>query len=240
MSLLTIVQGAALRCNYATPSTVIGNTDANILLFAACAQDIGDEMTERVNWQDQKISTPATFTGDGTTTLFALPSNFQALSPSDTFVSSLYPTLRMFGPVNEDDLLRMKALPVVLTPSYWRQVDNKIEFFPALAAGEIVSYVYAGDSWINTSGGSPVIPAIWAADTNVAILSERTIMLGTVWKWKRTKGFDYAEEFATYERSLEAQAGQESTQRIIPTSNLIVEWETTFPGTITDNTDKVY
>lgn len=319
MSLLTIVQAAAIRCHYPQPSVAFSSLDPNIQLFVACAQDTGDEMTERINWQALKIQNPVTFVGNSVQTLFPLPTGFQALSPSDTFISSAYPTLRMIGPVNEDDLLRLKALPIVLFPSVWREVQGSIEFFPALqgpgtlqftgnisgtgvtaitnvnvasmqigaaisdtqgklqngttvtsittvspglytvnislptvggaaladsftttGVGETVSYVYAGTSWINISPGVPRVPSQWGADSDTAAFSERTVMLGTEWRWRRRKGLDYSEEFEAYERSLALVSGQESTQRVIPTSNSLVDWDNAFPGTILDNTDQNY
>ena len=152
MSLLSIIQGVALRCNYASPSTAFASTDPAIQLMVACAQDAGDDAVERVDWASLKLQSPVTFTGDGTTPAFALPTGFQRLSPSDTFISSLYPTLHMPGPVNEDDLLAMKSLPVMAQPSVWRQVMYNgavaIEFYPVLSVGETASYVYAQGSWI--------------------------------------------------------------------------------------------
>jgi hypothetical protein len=240
MSLLTIVQAAALRCHYPVPAVAFSSLDPGIQLFIASAQDTGDEMVERVDWQNLKIQQPVTFAGNGTTTLFPLPANFSALSPSDTFISSAYPTLRMIGPVNEDDLMRLKALPIVLFPPVWRQVLNSIEFFPAPQAAEIISFVYAGSTWINISPGVPRIPVAWGADADFAAFSERAVMLGTVAKWRRAKGLDYSQEFETYEQALAAVAGRESTQRLIPTSNSLVEWDNAFPGTILDNTDQNY
>jgi hypothetical protein len=243
MSLLTIIQGVALRCNYAQPSSAFGSVDPVIQQMIACAQDTGDEMVERVDWQALKISTPVTFTGNGTQTLFPLPTGFMTninkLSP-DCFVSSAYPTLRMVGPVMEDDLLRMKALPMSLYPSVWRVVDNNIEFFPALQSGEVVSYVYQQGQWITNSVGVPYSPPLWAADTDLVVFSERLVRLGTIYKWKMLKGLDYAEDMRAFENSLDRLSAQEATGRIIDMSESVVLWDDTWPGTITDNTDQNY
>jgi hypothetical protein len=108
--LLTIIQKTALRLNYSTPSnvtTAFANTDPAIQLMVACAQDAGDDAVDRVDWALLKEQAPLSFTGDGVTPAFPLPLGFRRLSPSDTFISSLFPTLRMPGPVNEDDLLAL-------------------------------------------------------------------------------------------------------------------------------------
>lgn len=228
MSLLQIVQDAALRVGLAQPVTAISATDQTVQQLVAYAQDAGDDMQERWQWLNQKKS--GTFTGDGVTTLFTPPTNFGTLSPSITFVSSIYPTLTLPGPVNEDDLLRMKALPVVVQPSCWRRINGQIEFFPALASGEIITYTYHSKLWITDSTGV-TFRTRWLADTDIAVFSERLVMLGTIWMWKRGKGLDYAEEFAAYERALDRNAGQENQGREINTAAGF-DTDISWPGTI--------
>lgn len=228
MSLLSIVQGAALRVGLAQPVSAISATDQTVQQLVAYAQDAGDDMQERWPWLTQKKS--STFTGNGVTTLFTPSSNFGTLSPSITFVSSIYPTLTLPGPVNEDDLLRMKALPTVVQPSVWRRIGGQFEFYPALANGEIVTYTYHSNLWITDSTGV-TFRTSWLADTDVAVFSERLVRLGAIWMWKRGKGLDYAEEFAAYERAFDRNAGQENQGREINTSydySSDVSW----PGTI--------
>ncbi|RUV16958.1 MULTISPECIES: hypothetical protein [unclassified Mesorhizobium] len=231
MSLLTIVQGAALRVGLPQPATAIASPDTTIQQLVAFAQDAGDDLQERWKWRNLK-SANVTFTGDGVTATFPLPADFDTLSPSDTFVSSAYPTLTLPGPVNEDDLLRMKAVPVTVQPSCWRLIGGNIEFYPVLGAGEIVTYVYASAPWILDANGT-TRKLTWAADTDTSLISERLIRLGCIWMWKRAKGLDYAEEFNTYERSFNINAGQEDTDRVIDTSNSPQPADSWWPGTIT-------
>ena len=240
MSLLSIVQGVALRCNYQTPSVAFSSADSNIQLMVACVQDIGDELIERWSWQGLKIRTPVTFTGDGTTTAFSMPANVENFGPASTFVSSAYPTLTMPGPVNEEDLLRIKALPMFVQPACWRQVDNFIEFFPAPGVGEIISYVYTQNSWVMNNLGVPYGTPVFQADSDTVVLSERLLRLGAIQMWKRRKGYDYGEEMEDYERALDRIAGQENTTRVIRMSQIMPLPENLFAGTITDATDPSY
>jgi hypothetical protein len=226
----------------------MGNADPNIVAFRDAVQDAGNDLVERWGWQRLKLATPASWTGDGATTLFPLPQNWRTLGPSDTFVSSAYPTLTMPGPTNEEMLLRMKALPVVVAPSCWRQVENQIEFFPALGLNEVVTYVYAQNSWITDQNGTPYPSSSsdmddpeFVADTDLTVISERVLMLGAIYYWKRRKGFDYADELEDFELCFDRVAGQESTTRQIHMSRTInIVGDTWFPGTITDLQDENY
>ena len=233
MSLLTIVQGVARRCNYSQPSSAMSSADSNITLMVDCVQDIGDELIERWGWQALKIRIPVTFIGDGTTTAFAMPSNVENFGPSSTFVSNAYPTLTMPGPVLEEDLLRIKALPMFVQPSCWRQVDNFIEFYPAPAAGEVISYVYGQNSWVLNAAGVPYATPAFVADTDTTALDERLLRLGAIQLWKRRKGYEYAEELEDFERAFDRQAGQENTGRVIGMSSAMGGGGNMFAGKIT-------
>lgn len=249
MPLIDIVQGAVRRVNYPQPTVAIGSTDPNIALMVDCAQDSGDDAVERVNWAALKLQTPASFTGDGETAAFPLPGGFQALAPSDVFVSDLYPTWKLPGPVSEGDLLRLKALPMAIPVHTWRQVGavpaggsfivQMIEFFPVLGIGETVTFVFASGSWITNSMGVRYPTPAWQADSDISLIPERLIRLGAVWRWKRRKGFDYSEEMNDYEGALDRLGGQEDTSPVVSMSDDIGPFDT-WPGIVSDNSDHTY
>ncbi len=238
MSLLSVVQGIARRTNYPQPSTVIGNTDPNVALMLDAVQDTGDELVERWGWQALKVQTPVYFTGDGATATFSIPATLETFQPSGTFVSSLYPTWRMPGPINEEDLLNLKNLAVSLYPSSWRVVGGTVEFYPVLQSGEIVKYVFAQNTWVTNSSGTPYSTPAPQADSDLFLVSERLLRFGGLWRFKMAKGLQYAEQMEDYEQAFQRQAGQESTTRVKDTSRTIVLNDADFfPGVITDLTD---
>jgi hypothetical protein len=244
MALLNIVQGVALRCNIAVPASAIGNSSLTVQQVVAFVQDAQDDATERWTWRNLKRPV-STFTGDGATVLFNMPSDYSVLSPSDTLTSSVYPTLVLSGPINEDDLLRLKALPFTPIPSVWRLIGQysgqlQIEFFPAPALAEVISFVYGSFQSVTTSGGSPYANGQYQADTDLSLIPERVIRLGAIYRWKKSKGLAYQEEFTEYERCFDLRAGQEITEREVRMSVEPLRGEEWWPGTITDLTDQVY
>lgn len=240
--LLDIVKGACLRCGISTPVIAFQNPDPTIQQFVAFAQDAGDELAERWTWRalnKPHVSAPATIVGDGVTTLFPMPADWGRLSPSDTLTSSVYPTLTLRGPMNDEDLLRMKALPFVPLPSVWRMISDpagapQIEFFPAPALNEVISYIYGSMTWILDADQN--LQPVWTGDDNTTLIAERLIRLGTIWRWKKSKGLDYGEEFRMSEMSFDRRAGQESTLREIRMSRYPIIGAPWWPGTIIDDT----
>src|SRR5258708_39047167 len=113
MSILSTLQLAMPICGLPQPAQAVSSTDPTVIKFVALAQDIGDELRERYFWRNLNIA--GQLTGDGTTTLFALPSDWAQLSPGQSFYSSVYPLLELPGPVTNETMAALKASEFVPT-----------------------------------------------------------------------------------------------------------------------------
>jgi len=235
MSLLSLVQGAALRCNFGTtPAQAYTSTDQSVLQLVAFAQDTGRELLERYDWNNLKNQ--SLITGDGATTLWTLPSDWMRLCPSDkspmgALISLARPTIPLIGPVNDEWLNQMKALPAYPAYPVWRIVNGEMEIWPALAAGEVVQFWYFTKAWIQQASTGNYIMA-WSSDSDTAQIDEDIIMKGAIWRWKRAKGLDYAEEFRAYEMSVDRNAGQQNNERVVSTSDYTINPDNFWPGQI--------
>jgi hypothetical protein len=239
MTILSIVTQAAVRAGFTIiPVSAVGNLDQNVQQLVAFAQDAGRELLECENWAN--LDTAGIVTGDGVSTLFQLPSDWIRFSPSDkspkgALVSSKYPLIPLYGPINTEDLNLLKALPASTVRPMWRIIGGALEIWPALALGEIVTFNYYSSFWISNAART-VFRATWAADDDFSLIQEDTIMKGALWRWKASKGLDYAEDMRSYGKSFERNAGQQQTERVVSTSRQGVMGEETFLGTITDLT----
>jgi len=232
MSLLTIVQQAMGLCNQPSPTSAFGNTDPTVQQFVAFAQDEGDEIINRYTWK--QLNTPGTITGNSSTTLWPIPSDFSQLSLGLKFFSSLYPLLPLYGPITNEDLAALKALPTQPIRPVWRFIGSNIELWPAVATGEVITYNYYSTNWIQQASGG--VSNIWSADTDTARFSELMLRSACVWRWKASKGLDYAEDFRKFEKRLVRANGRDDTGRVISTTREPNLGEDVWPGTITDLT----
>jgi hypothetical protein len=205
------------------------------------AKNSGRELMERANWVN--LDTAGTVTGDGVSTLFQLPIDWDRFSPSDksprgALVSNKFPLLPLYGPINTEDLNLLKALPASTVRPVWRIIGGALEIWPALSNGELVTFSYFSQYWIMNASRT-VSRLVWAADDDFSLINEDTILKGTVWRWKASKGLQYAEEFRAYEMSFARNAGQQQTERVVSTSRKYVFGEQTYLGTITDLTTPI-
>ena len=246
MSLLSLIKDIAVRCGWDhSPTSVIGNTSTdalNIQQLIAFAQDAGRDCMERANWTG--LDRAATLTGDGTTTLFTLPADWARFNPGDKapnspLISSKYPLTPLFGPINAEELNALKALPASTVRPVWRMIGTSLELWPALSAGEIVTFNYFSSFWILAVDGVTRRKR-WVADTDSSLIDEDLLMKGTVWRWLASKGLDYAEPFRMYEMSLMRNAAQQMTERVTSTSSKLFEASMgSYFGSITDNTSPI-
>jgi hypothetical protein len=242
MSILSIVQDAAVNCGFQSiPATAVSNANQDVQQLVIFAKNAGRELMERANWVN--LDTAGTVTGDGVSTLFQLPIDWDRFSPGDksprgALVSNKFPLLPLYGPINTEDLNLLKALPASTVRPVWRIIGGALEIWPALSAGEIVTFNYFSQYWIMNAGRTVSRPA-WQADDDFSLINEDTIMKGTVWRWKASKGLQYAEEFRAYEMSFARNAGQQQTERVVSASRKYVFGEQTYLGTITDLTTPI-
>jgi len=215
MSLLTMVQDISVLVGLNKPTAALTSTDQTTVQIVAFLQQEGDEIARGVNWQTIKIS--GTITGDGLTTVWSVPADFDRFIPDNALWSLKYPAVPLGGPVTDAEMLAMKSLPIQPVRPIWRFFGSFVEIWPALGSSELVQVNYLSKSWIGSADGSTFYSR-WVADTDVPRLPENVMTLGGIWRWKRSKGFDYAEEFRTYQQELDRQKGQSGGARIIQMS----------------------
>jgi hypothetical protein len=211
MSLLTIVSDAMAICGFSEPSIVYASSDDNVSLFKRLSQVEGDALSRKGDWRGLKVL--GTLTGDGSSTEYTLPADF------DRFMTG-YPLREadeagaVLQLVTDDELAAIKTYVAGPTKPVWRLFGDTIEFYPALDSGQGVTTEYRSSYWISDETGATRLPR-WSADTDYAVIPERLMTLGLVWRYKQSKGLTYDEDFRTYElECAKAMAAQNARQPI--------------------------
>lgn len=200
MSLLSLVKDACDRLGLPRPTVVYASTDQQVIQLLGLAQQEGIELARRHRWQ--AITAEKTFTSTAAETQTgAIPSDFDRFV-DDTFYNRTQKR-EVQGPLNAQQWAFHKSVVATTIIEAFRQRGNNILITPTPNGTDTYAYEYVSRNWCESSGGTD--QAAWAADTDTGILSEELMKLGLVWRWKKAKGLDYAEEFRTYEMQV-AQA----------------------------------
>lgn len=229
MSLLTVTQDAMVLCGLPQPALALSNPDLTVLQFVTFAQKEADETWTEYNWRQSRI--PAQLVGDGTTTLFALPSDFERMLAGPSLWSAKYPSIPLQW-ISDAELLALKALPIMPVRPVCRIIGGTLEIWPALANTESVTLEYYSTNPLCSADGLTRKPR-WTADTDFSLFPEGILMRGVIWRWKQSKGLDYAEDFRTWSIERDKKAAHDGGARVVQMTNTYNLTSNQWPGVIT-------
>lgn len=216
MTLLSICQDAATELGLRQPSFIVGSTDLTSQLFYRLANQGGKELMRYHDWQ--ALTTEQTFTTTATVSQVAgaLPtaSFDRMLHNAELWNRSL--NQRYSGPTQQRYWQQLKAnVSVGGVTGWWRIINGALAIYPAPTTGETVAYEYIDKRWAQSATGTN--QEKFLADTDVARISEDIITLEIIWRFRKSKGFQYAEDLATCEREKEKIAARDrGTGKIRP------------------------
>lgn len=213
MSILSLIQSAAALVNVGVPALVVGNADPLVVQLLALAVEEQDELMSQHEWSALTVTaTPATTSGP----LFSVPfpADYDRMVVGAVVYNATRVT-RLEGPTSPEDWQEITVRNVSLYPQRWRLKGGALQIWGA-APGETLSYEYISNAYVKSSLGTT--KGTFTSDTDTLILPERLVKLGLVWRWKRAKGLDYAEDLNTYERQKERLLGADRGYRRIGTA----------------------
>ena len=203
MSLLSTVASACRLLSIPVPTTVATSTDTQIQLLFELANEEGQELARSADWVI--LTREWEFNSSATTV--------QAAFLPDDFDHFLHDT--MF------DRTTRRQVIFPITPQVWQAIKSQPQlnrvflaarmrgvasgntfipggfFTPTPSLGDDIAYEYVTNNWCMNAAGTP--QTSYEADTDVAFLDEALIKLGLRWRFRKSKGLDYAEDFRSYE-----------------------------------------
>jgi hypothetical protein len=211
MTVLSAVQGACAEgLSLAVPDAVYSSTRREHVELGALANAAAEYIAREHDWQALKDQ--ATITGDGTTTDFALPSDYDRM----TLRAGLWSAQRL-APLSHiydsDEWLGLQTLGEMTTYGSWTMYGGRIHIMPAPAASEVIKYFYMKNTWARSAGGAAQTGFL--TDTDTFVLSETLLKLALIWMHKQSKGRPYAEDMETYEREKERITARDKGSRVI-------------------------
>lgn len=200
MSLLTLVQRAFKRVGLSAPTAVMSSTDENVIRMIELANEEGEELATRGDWQAlTREATHTTLAAESQGLMTAIAGSDFWYIRNDTFWNRTKD--RRWYPVSDVRWQEMKATAITGPVEYFRIRGGYLLALPTPTAGETLAFEWVSKNWCESSGGTG--QSAWAADTDVARLDEALMLMGLVWRWKKAYGMEYAEDFRQYEMRVE-------------------------------------
>jgi hypothetical protein len=222
LSLLTIIQDAAVDLNLSSPSAVAASTDTQVQqLFSLLKRD-GLDLVRRFDWQSLIVETSfSTVATQQQTTLATVAPDFFRMV--DETMNNRTQHWRVLGPLSPQEWQRRLSLGAqVGVVNSFRIYGDAIYFYPVPPADNSVYFEYITNKWVQDSGGTPKVA--FTADTDTARINEDVLTLGVKWRFLKAKGLDYSEEFRSYESALESIFGSDGARGPVDMTGSTIDW----------------
>lgn len=212
-TVLEIVQDAAPRCGLTVPDLLFGSADREAVEVRGTIQEAAQSIVRDHDWS--LLKTVETYTGDGTTSAFALPADYLRM-PKDAMVwSSRWQ--RPLLPTTPEEDLRLAVREYDLVTGTWHIAGGNMNFRPALVVGETAKWYYISNLAVSPDSGPN--KARFTADTDIFRLDDRLLELEFMWRWRSQKGLAYEEEMRDAEIAKSQQITADGGAAIITQSS---------------------
>lgn len=200
MSLLTIAQAVATNTGIEVPDTVQGN-DPDAVKLRQFINETGDELARRVDWSPLRKT--VSIVGQGFSAPYDLPADYSRLI-SGFAVRVNNSAIRGGLTADEWNALR----PIAGIPRYFQTIANQIAFYPYPTEGTTIALTYQSERWVKGN------KTLLEQDGDEALIPERLLEMGGIWRSKRHIGADYSDYLAEYEAAITDLAGFDDMVRI--------------------------
>lgn len=196
---LSIVQSVCKRLGLQSPSVAIGNNDPQIANILEICNEEGQELSARSDaWTElQQQATYTTVAAEDQGAIETIAPGLKFIINDTIWNRSL--RRPVFGPTTPQVWQQQEAFAINGPWSWFRIQGGHLKMFPVPVAGQSCYFEFITSQWLTDTTGATGYDA-WQADTDIPRLDYQLLILGTIWRWKKLKGLEYAEDFNTYER----------------------------------------
>jgi hypothetical protein len=215
-TVLQIVRDACAEIGIVAPNTATGSTDLQIIQLTALVNREGKELSARYSWTSlvrQATHTTLAAEDQGAlTTIVGATAGFKYIV-NDTIWdrTGKYP---LSGPTAGPRWQAEKAFNISGPYARYRIYNGHLYLLPAPDAGRTLAFEYLTENWVLDTTGATSRNK-FTADDDYPILDSNLITLGAIWRWKKSKGLEYAEDFTSYELAVADAMARDGTKPIL-------------------------
>lgn len=214
MTLLQIVQEFCRRRALPVPTSAISNQDTGVAQILGLLNEFLEDLQTRKAWQRNTFECTFTSSADedqgDITTL--CPYGFQEIL-WETFFNRTQ-RLPLYGGIDAAEWQARKAFGITGPFYSFRLRQNRMLFTPALPASQLIAFEYYGSNFVKDATAVPpsatAFKPYWTQDSDTCTLGDVLPLKYLTWAWAARKGFEYAEDFAAYERAVAVASARDA------------------------------
>jgi hypothetical protein len=225
VTLLTAVNSAQRLLSLAVTSTVIADGQETQNLLYQLANEEAADILDRDEYDWPLLRRTQSFTASLASLQSApgKPTNFQRAIP-ETFWNASQDR-KIYGPLRDEEwaIANGNAVSSATWQSAMFRYDG-LHIFPVPTVADTITYDYIINTPVLAVDGTTYKTA-FSVDTDSYLLGDRLLRLGIVWRYKASKGRDYAEDLKNYELALRATySAQQGAPRVLSVAPEEAEW----------------
>ena len=207
MTILNMLEDAANDIGLPVLTSIADN-DKTVKQLLRMANKEGKALLQRNDWQNSReiiIHTAVSATSQGNILAICSVTAASVTGTSTYFGHLINDTIwdqtqqrPVFGPLGPQHWQGLVASSTTGPFSEYRIHRNTLLSIPVPAAGNIWQFEVKTPFFCENSTGQG--QDRWRSDGDVGRFDEEIMTLGIVWRYKKAKGMDYAEDFNEYER----------------------------------------
>lgn len=209
MTVLSACIEASTELSQTEPSSIFSTTDQFSKELRLQANRSAVAIAKAYDWQ--ALTALKTMTGNGATTSFALPSDYDRMPLKSNVLTSQY-IAGLRKAKDLDEWLNLQLRPVVALPGSWIILNGAMQILPAVASGVTANFYYIKNTIVT---GASAQQTAFIADADTFNLSERLLTLGIVWRWRASKKLEYAEDMQNFEIALAEEVTRDKGSRVL-------------------------
>lgn len=204
-TILQIIKDVCSDVGVGVPNTATGSTDQQVLQLVGLANKEIRDLAARYMWQalirEQTFTTVAN-EDQGLLVGTVIPSGQppKYIINETMFNRTLH--VPYVGPLTPTGWQGLKAVTTVAGfYSRYRIRTGHLLLYPAPSVGQSVYFEYITEAAVSNTT-QDVFATRFKKDDDFPLLDSNLVTLGVIWRWRKTKGLDYAEDFNLYERQV--------------------------------------
>jgi hypothetical protein len=205
-TLLEIVQSSCRLLSLLPPDEVVTSTDAQVQLLYELANEEGDELSSNGDKDWPVLTEEWSFTTVADAVqVDAVPTDMDHFIPNSFFNRTT--RLQMLGPLTPQQWQAIQAQPQLnLVYLAYRERDGAFLITPPPAAGNEIYYEYVTKNWVRAANGD--LKSSFTADSDEPRMGDKLFRLGIRWRFLKSKGLDYSQDFDTYQRQVQTETAR--------------------------------
>lgn len=229
MTVLAACQKASQLMGLTAPSQVYGSTSRYEVELQAVANEAARAITAEHDWR--KLTTLKTQAGDGSTTSFSLPSDYDRMPmKAKIFLTSTTEPMRQI--IDLDEWMHNRLQSLTANPGEWIILGGYLQIYPIMASTNSAKYYYQSNKRVVAEDGTSTKVA-FTLDTDSFRLDENMLALEIIWRWRAMKGLEYGEDMQNAGIAKAQQIARDKGSRMLAIGQPRIYGDVpTYPGTL--------